>query len=99
MLTIWTSNRGSPSINDVPKALALCCGFLRRATVVWRRLTLATSFLRVKTRLDRLGGTLKDIYVPDSVVENIQRSLANEKASRKDLGFARKNCGYSRALH
>ena len=52
--------------------------------MVWKRLTLATSFLRVKTRLERLGGTLKDIYVPHSVAGDIHISLANGKANRAD---------------
>ena len=33
---------------------------------------------------ERLGGILKDIYVPDSVVADIQRSLNTEKTSRAD---------------
>lgn len=41
-------------------------------------------YFREEELSERLGGTLKDIYVPDSVVADIQKSLANEKASRTD---------------
>jgi site-specific DNA recombinase len=39
-------------------------------------------YFREEELSERLGGILKDIYVPDPVVTEIQRSLANERDSR-----------------
>jgi site-specific DNA recombinase len=45
---------------------------------------LAIAYFREEELSGRLGGILKDIYVPDSVVADIQRSLATEMAGRAD---------------
>jgi site-specific DNA recombinase len=42
----------------------------------------ALPYFREEELSHRLGGILKDIYIPDSVVADIQRSLATEKTSR-----------------
>ena len=41
-------------------------------------------YFREDELAQRLGGVLKDIHVPDCVVADIQKSLANEKSSRAD---------------
>lgn len=41
-------------------------------------------YFREEELSERLGGILKNIYVPDSVVSDIQRSLVTEKASYLD---------------
>ncbi len=41
-------------------------------------------YFREEELSERLGGILRDIYVPDSVVRDIERSLASDKASRQD---------------
>lgn len=41
-------------------------------------------YFREEDLAERLGGILKDIYVPDSVVRDIQKSLATEKNNRTD---------------
>ena len=41
-------------------------------------------YFREEELSERLGGVLKNIYVPDSVVADIQRSLATADASRAD---------------
>jgi site-specific DNA recombinase len=45
-------------------------------------------YFREEELSHRLGGILKDIYVPDSVVRDIQNSLATDKASRADRLYA-----------
>lgn len=41
-------------------------------------------YFREEELAHRLGGILKDIYVPDSVVADIQKSLTSENANRAD---------------
>ena len=41
-------------------------------------------YFREEELSERLGGILRDIYVPDSVVADIQRSLATERSSGAD---------------
>lgn len=87
----------SATFLEGPHARTVVLPFGRRAAFKWVRLICAAALSRTGGRgkcdlphfreeelTRRLGWILKDIYVPDSVVSDIQRSMTTEKTSRTE---------------